>query len=269
VTINFNGHTALITGASSGLGAEFARTLAARGANLVLVARRGDLLDALATTLRREHGVTVTTIATDLGRPGVATDLRAQLAEKSISIQTLINNAGFGTYGPFVGEDPERIAAEVQLNIATLVELTHTFLPDLLATNSGVLLNVASTSAFQATPNMAVYGASKSFVLSFTEAIAYEARTSGLHVLALCPGSTRTEFFDVVGSQSAAVGAIQTPSQVVATAMRALDKQKTPAYVVSGFPNKLSALLSGLAPRSVAVSAAGRLLVHGRGTIDR
>jgi uncharacterized protein len=265
MAINFEGGTALITGASSGLGAEFAKALAGRGSDLVLLARRGELLDAQAEILRKEFGVNVTPIATDLARPGIGAELRKELAARGVVVSTLINNAGFATYGGFVDEDAARIAAEIQLDVATLVELSHSFLPDLLAAGTGALVNVASTAAFQPLPGMAVYGASKAFVLSFTEAIAFETRSSGLSVLALCPGATRTEFFEVVGTEAAAVGRFQTPDQVIATAMRALDKTRTPAHVVSGGANKLSALMAGVAPRRLSVAIAARLLAEGPG----
>ena len=260
MTIDFSGRTALITGASSGLGAEFAHRLAARGADLVLVARRAALLEQHAATLRQKFGVTVTTIATDLARPGIGRDLRADLRERGITISTLINNAGFATYGRFAQEDAERIAAEIQLDVAALVDLSHAFLPDLLADGTGALVNLASTAAFQPLPGMAVYGASKAFVLSFTEALAYEHRDASLKILALCPGPTRTEFFDVVGADAAAVGRYQSAEQVVATALRALDRRSTPAHVVSGFGNRLSTAAVSVLPISAGAAMAGRLL---------
>ena len=258
VTITFSGQTSLITGASSGLGLEFARTLAARGSNLVLVARREAVLDQEAEALRAAHGVTVTTIAADLARPAAATELHAELSTRGLTIQTLINNAGFGTYCPFINEDPARIAAEIQLNVGTLVALTHALLPELTSAGRGALVNVASTAAFQPVPTMAVYSATKAFVLNFTEAIAHEVRDTGLRVLALCPGATRTEFFDVVGTEQAAVGGFQTSQQVITTAMRALDRKRTPAYIVSGAANKASTLAVSALPRSLAVAAASR-----------
>jgi len=260
MTIDLAGRTALITGASSGLGAEFARQLAARGSDLVLVARRAAQLDRLAAELRDAHGVTVTAHAVDLARPGIGVELRDQLAGEGIRISTLINNAGFATYNRFVEEDVARIIAEIQLDVTTLVELTHAFLPGLLADGTGALVNVASTAAFQPLPNMAIYGASKAFVLSLTEALAYEHRDASLKILALCPGPTRTEFFDVVGTDAAAVGRYQSAEQVVATALRALDRRSTPAHVVSGFGNRLSTAAVSVLPISAGAAMAGRLL---------
>ncbi|OZC59149.1 NAD(P)-dependent oxidoreductase [Rhodococcus sp. 06-470-2] len=248
--------TALITGASSGLGEEFATRFAARGENVVLVARRADRLNALARRIEADHGVTATVVAMDLGVPGIGETLRTTLADRGITPTTLINNAGFGTHGKFADEDPKRVAAEIALNISALVDLTHAFLPNL----TGALINVASTAAYQPTPNMAVYGATKAFVLNFTEALAFEHRASLLKILALSPGPTRTEFFDVVGSEDAAVGNFQTSEQVVATALRALDSRRTPASIVSGLSNKISAGSVRFAPRALATVISGRLL---------
>ena len=155
MAIDVAGTTVLITGASAGLGVEFAHRFAARGANLVLVARRADRLEALATELRGAHGIIVTVLPADLAAPGVGASLHQELTNRGITVNSLINNAGFGTHGAFVDEDLERVTSEIQLNIATLVELTHTFLPDLL-TGRGTLVNIASTASFQPTPGMAV-----------------------------------------------------------------------------------------------------------------
>ena len=266
MTINFAGRTALITGASSGLGKEFARRLAGRGSHLVLVARRGDLLEQQATALRDEFGVRVTVMARDLELPGAATELHAALDAQGVSVSTVINNAGFATYNTLIDEEPDRIAAEVRLNVGAVVELSRAFLPDLLREATGALVNLASTAAFQPLPGMAVYGASKAFVLSFTQAVAHETRGSGLSVMALCPGATRTEFFDVVGTEAAAVGSFQTAEQVVTAALKALDRRRTPPFVVSGAGNKVSAFLAGAAPRSLVVSMAGRMLSSGPST---
>lgn len=232
--------TALVTGASSGLGAEFARQLAARGADLVLVARRVDRLDELAADLRERHGVTVTVVARDLARPGAGAALAADLADRGLAVQTLVNNAGFATRNRFEDEDADRIGQEVALNVAALVEITRAFYPQLLAAGRGALVNVASTGAYQPVPLMAVYGATKAFVLSFTEALWYEAAGSGLRVLALSPGATSTEFFDVAG-ENARVGSLQTPAQVVGLALATLDRRNPPPSVISGTANRLTA----------------------------
>ena len=260
MTIDYTGTTALITGASSGLGTAFAIEFARRGADVVLVARREERLRELAERIEREHGVRATPIALDLARPDAHAALRAALDDRGIRIGTLVNNAGFGVKGAFVDADPARIAEMVQLNVASLVAITREFLPDLVREGRGALVNVASTAAYQPCPDMAVYGASKSFVLSFTEALAYESRESSLRVLALSPGATRTEFFDVVGTDDAAVGGFQSPEQVVTLALRRLDRGRTPASVVSGRANALTSTLVRFMPRRLALSASGRVL---------
>ncbi len=256
--MTYAGTTALITGASSGLGAEFAERFAARGANLVLVARRTARLEDLARKLSDAHGVSVTTLSKDLSRQGAGAEVRDELDGRGIRIDTLINNAGFATRGPLVEEDPAVIASEIAVNVASLVDMTRAFLPEMLATGKGALINVASTAAFQPVPAMAVYGATKAFVLSFTEALAHETKASGLRVLALCPGATGTEFFDVLGSQAAAVGRMQSASQVIDTALRALDRRTTPASVVSGWGNRILAGLGQRLPRHISLAVAGR-----------
>lgn len=260
MAMTYRGTTALITGASAGLGVEFATQFAARGADLVLVARREDRLRELAERLTREHGVTVTPIALDLATPDAATRLRKELEGRGIRIQTLVNNAGFGMRGSLVDADAARTAEMVQLNVATLTALTREFLPDLVTAGSGALVGIASTAAYQPCPNMAVYGATKAFVLSLTEAIAYETRGSGLRVLTVSPGATRTEFFEVVGTWDASVGRFQTPEQVVTKALRELDRPKGRASLVSGRLNAVAAKLAGLMPRRLTLAASGRVL---------
>lgn len=252
------GTTALVTGASSGIGEQFALALAARGADVVLVARRRDRLEALAARIRAEHGRHAVVLPADLSAPRAGADLAARVAEAGLVVDTLIANAGFATHGHFVDEKADRIADEIAVNVATLVDLTHALLPGMVARGRGAVVTVASTAAFQPVPAMAVYGATKAFVLSFTEAVAHETRHTGVKVLALCPGATRTEFFDIAGD-AASVGRRQTPERVVATAMRALDARRTPPSVVSGASNRLAALLPRLVSRRTALALTGRL----------
>lgn len=270
MSIDVAGTTVLVTGASAGLGAEFARRFAERGANLVLVARRAERLEQLADELRGAHGVTVTVLAADLAVTGAAARLRDELATRGIRIGSLVNNAGFGTHGDFSSADLGRLDSEIRLNVCALVDLSHTFMPDLLD-GAGTLVNVASTASFQPTPGMAVYGATKAFVLSFTEALWAEARGTRLTVLAVCPGPTRTEFFDVVGTEDAAVGRMQTAQQVVAATFRALDRRSSPPSVVSGFTNWVSSLSPRLVTRRLGALATARLLgdVRLRPPVDR
>ncbi|MFJ9641481.1 SDR family NAD(P)-dependent oxidoreductase [Streptomyces sp. NPDC004244] len=260
MTMTYRNTTALITGASAGLGVEFARQWAARGADLVLAARRLDRLETLAADLQDRYGVKAHAIAADLAQPGAATALRAGISARGLSVQTLINNAGFGSHGAVADQDPAQMEEMIRLNVLAVTELTRAFLPDLVSDGRGALVNIASVAAYQPTPAMAVYGATKAFVLNFTEAVAYETRDSSLRVLAVSPGPVSTEFFDVVGSRDAAVGRMATPEQVVTAARRALESRSTPPSVVVGLSNRLSALASALAPRRAALAVAGRAL---------
>jgi len=253
--------TVLITGSSGGIGEEFARQLAQRRANLVLVARRLDKLEELrATLLERHPDIQVDVIAADLSVPGSGAKLAEQLGDRRIDV--LINNAGVGLHGDFVDQDPERNAAQrnaaqIQLNCGTLVDLTARFLPAMTKARHGVVINVASTAAFQPTPSMSVYGATKAFVLSFTEGLWQETKGTGVRVLALCPGATETEFFARTGEEFLTRGR-QTSKQVVDTALKALDSSSP--TVVSGAANAVLALSTRLVPRRVMPSISQRLM---------
>src|SRR5215203_2588487 len=204
--IDYHRQTIIVTGASSGLGAEFACQLARRGASLVLVARRADRLQSLAAELTRAHSVAVTVVARDLGLPDAGRTLRAELESRGIYATGLVNNAGFGTHNAFTDEDPERLQSMIALNVSALVDLSRAYIDPLISADTGVLINVASLLGFQPTPYMSVYGATKAFVLSFTESLWEENRDTGLRVLAVCPGATQTEFYHAAGSQSADYG---------------------------------------------------------------
>ena len=250
--------TALITGSSGGIGEEFAVQLARRGVNLVLVARRADKLAALRDRLLETHpGLLVDVVAADLAVPGSAAELASKVADLGRRVDILVNNAGVGLHGDFVGQDVAANAAQVQLNCVTLTELTGIYLPAMTKARHGVVLNVASTASFQPTPGMAVYGATKAYVLSFTEALWKETKGSGVRVLALCPGATDTEFFARTGEEFLTSGR-QTSNQVVDVAMAALDKS-TPT-VVSGLANTLLATGYRFTPRRVMLEVSQRLL---------
>ena len=239
----------LITGASSGIGAEFARQFAARRHDLVLVARREPALAALADELRS---------AQDLSTPDSAAELHSRTADLGIEIEVLVNNAGFGTHGDVVDSDPQRLADEIQLNCGTLVGLTARYLPSMRGRRTGTIINIASTASFQPVPHMAVYAATKAFVLSFSEALWAEEKRHGIRVLAVCPGATATEFFDVAG-ESAVVGLKRSSTQVVDNTMRALAGSK-PSFV-DGFANAIAArVLPRFVPRRLVVAVAGRLV---------
>lgn len=255
--IDYRNQTFIVTGASAGLGAEFARQLAGRGSNLVLVARRADRLQALADELTRAHGVTVTTIARDLGRPDAGRTLRAELESRGIHATGLVNNAGFGTHHAFTDEDPDRLQDMIALNIGALVDLSRAFIEPLTA-KQGVLINVASLLGFQPWPYMSAYGATKAFVLNFTEGLWAEARGTGLRVLAVCPGPMDTEFFEAAGSQSADLGAKRlTPRAVVAQALATLDRRSAPPSVITN--GRSLTLLSRLLSRRQVAQIMGRL----------
>lgn len=192
----------LVTGASSGIGRELARCAAADGFDTVLVARREGALRSLAEELTAAYGGAHHVLPADLGRAGAPADLVAALERRSLAPQVLVNNAGIGSYGPFADQSLESQLVLVQLNVTTLVELTHRLLPTLVASGWGRVLNVASTAAFQPGPLMATYYASKAFVLSFSEALHDELRGTGVAVTALCPGPVNTEFQRVAGLES-------------------------------------------------------------------
>ena len=255
--LDHRGGLTLVTGASSGIGAEFARQLARRGSNLVLVARREDRLTTLAAELEAAHRVSVIVLVCDLAEPDAAARLAAELRARGLRLTGLVNNAGFGTHGPFAQEDAGQLRREIAVDVQALVELTRTFIDDLRAAQQGVLINVASMAAYTPVPRMAVYGAAKAFVLSFTEALWYEHRGTGLRVLALSPSATRTEFFDVTGPEAAGGQRLQTPQQVVETALRALDRRNPPPSIAVGRTNRMLLALGRLASRKRAVMMMG------------
>lgn len=249
--------TALVTGASAGIGYEFALQLAARGYDLVLVARRRDRLDELAARVRTANaGARAEVVVADLADPAATAAVAAAVAHLGLEIELLVNNAGFGTHGRFETLPPERERDEIAVNVGALVALTHAFLPAMLARKSGGVINVASTAAFQPVPYMAVYGATKAFVLSFSEALREEVHRRGVRVVALCPGPTATEFFG--GDVSAPKGPVRTVGEVVATGLRALDAG-TPA-AIDGTSNRLLIASANLIPRRWAAHIAGRIM---------
>lgn len=256
--MEFNDVTALVTGASGGIGEEFAIQLAQRGANLILVARRADKLSALRDTLLARHpGIVVDVLAADLAVPGSGAELASGVSELGRTVDVLVNNAGVGLHGDFVGQDADANAGQIQLNCGTLVDLTARFLPSMVQRRHGVVINVASTAAFQPTPGMAVYGATKAFVLSYTEALWQECKGTGVTILALCPGATETEFFERTGEQFLTDGR-QTSKQVVDTAFTALGKSSP--TVVSGLRNNLLAAGYRITPRKLMLTVSERLL---------
>jgi len=244
----------LITGASAGLGAEFARACARRGEALALVARRRDRLEAL----KAELGGDVHIFAADLALPGAAESLIAELAAEGLTVTTLINNAGFGLAGKFAERPLERLREMIDLNIRTLTELCHLVLPAMRAAGKGAICNIASTAAFQPGPNMAVYYATKAYVLSFTEALHHELKGTGIRVSALCPGPTESEFSDVADSHSPTLERMKMPAApVVEAGLDGLDRNK--AVVIPGFKNKIGAQASRFLTRAAMRRIIGRI----------
>ncbi|AIQ53105.1 SDR family NAD(P)-dependent oxidoreductase [Paenibacillus sp. FSL R7-0331] len=248
----------LITGASSGIGEAFAHEFAARGSHLILVARSETKLINLAERLHKKHGIQAQVMVSDLSHNGSAAELYQQCVQRGLNVDCLINNAGFATHGLFEQLSGPRQHDEVMLNVAAVVDLTHLFLPDMLNKKSGMVINVASTAAFQPTPSMAVYGATKAFVLSFTEALWEENRKRGVQFLALCPGSTETEFFNIVGTDEASVGKRDTPENVVQVALRALQAKKV--YAIPGIKNFISAQMPRFFTKKQILFVVGRML---------
>ena len=254
---------ALVTGASAGIGLAFAEHLAADGHDLILVARRRDRLDSLAKTLGQKHGVAIEVLAADLIDSAELREVEARAAAAP-GLDLLVNNAGFGTSGPFVESEPEAEAREIQLNVLALSALTRAALPPMVERGSGAVINVSSLAGFGPGPYNATYSATKAFVTSFSEALAEEVRGSGVVVQALCPGFTRTEFQDVAGvevSDLPSFAWMEADSVVDASlaALRSGDVLCVPglgnqaaAWAVRGLPRRLVA-------RAYGTIMAGRL----------
>ena len=247
---------ALVTGASSGLGVEFARQLAERGHDVTLVARREDRLVALAAELEQHYKISATVLVADLeshdGRERVAATLRN--GEPWI----LVNNAGFGSRGRFVTAKPDREIAEVMLNVLAVHELTAAVLPGNVQHRSGGVINVASTAAFQPLPYMATYGATKAFVLSFTDALTVELAGTGTRMLTLCPGPVETEFGDIAGnSAELAKQGLMSAADVVRAGLRAFERNHR--ICVPGRSNAIGAVGVRLLPRAAVRRIVGRL----------
>jgi len=245
------GKTALVTGASAGLGLELARLFAADGHDVVLVARRRDKLEELAGELQKDHaGVRAHVVAEDLADPGAPERIRSALAERAIDVEFLVNNAGFGNSGAFAEGDLARVLGMIQVNVTALVHLTRLELPAMIARGSGRILNLGSTAGFQPGPFMAGYYASKAFVNSFTEALSFELRGTGVTATVSCPGPTLTEFGKVAGNAESrlfkmgAMGA----REVALHAYRAMMRGRPMA--IPGLRNKLGVQLLRIGPRA-------------------
>ena len=259
-TNSFAGKWALITGASSGLGVEFADLLAAQKVNLVLAARRQEPMEKLASELRRKYGVDVLVEAIDLGSPGAASRLKISLDARSVAIDILLNNAGYGLHGDFLETPIERTANMIQLNITTLTELTYLFGRDMVKRRSGHILLVASLLAFQAVPSYAAYAATKAYVLALGEALHDEFRPYGVVVTSLSPGHTATGFDAAAGAPASPLLGLFTmnPRPVAASGIRALLQGRP--MVVAGLSNKMAAFSNRLTPRSIQRATMRRIM---------
>lgn len=259
----WQGKWALITGASAGIGAAMARELAAGGTNLVLTARRGDRLDSLAAELGDKHKVRALVCVADLALPLGPQQVFSFTEEKQIAIDLLVNNAGFGAYGEFHKVALDRLVEMTKVNVTAVVQMTHLYLPGMIARRNGHILVVASTAAFQAVPYISTYAATKVFDLHFAEGLAEEVRPYGVHVCALCPGSTETEFFQVAGQRNHTRRAPESAEKVAHVGLEALAAGKT--SVISGFTNWLGAEAIRMVPRRVVARVAANMFRHVEG----
>lgn len=252
----FDGTSVLITGASSGIGEAFAHSLAKKGSNLILTARSQDKLAHIAADLRKKYRVAVHVFPTDLTSPNAPRLLIEKIKASGLSVDILVNNAGFGKWAHFLGESADTYAKMLALNIDALVRLTYLCVPDMLARGKGGVINVASTAAFQPIPYQAVYSASKTFVLSFTEALAGEYRERGIRFLALCPGFTATNFMATANASTAGVS-FATPEDVAEAGLTAFVKGKD--YLVHGRANYLLSLLPRILFRATIINIVARM----------
>jgi uncharacterized protein len=250
---DLKGQTALVTGASSGLGAAFARLLAERGADLVVTARRKENLDALAKELEEKHGVSVQVVALDLSEPGAPEKLWNETEGAGRKVDVLVNNAGGGLHQNFVDTPWERIAKQIQLNVVSLTELTHRFVRAMVSRGRGHVLNVSSIGAYTPTPTYSTYSAGKAYVRDFSEAIAFELKDTPVRVCSLCPGGTLTEFHQAAGHELPKLfrATFMTAEDCAKIGLRALFGRRR--NVVAGFVNALSMFFTRFVPRRLLV----------------
>ena len=260
-TYPYSESTALVTGASRGIGAALAHTLAEQGVRtLVLTARSESDMETLATKIFEDYGIRIETIVADLADADAPAAIKVETDRRGLTVDLLINNAGWGTHGTFDATDPTKSHDMIAVNVQALVELSHLYLPQMIAQNRGAIVNIASTAAFQPVPFMAVYGATKAFVLSFTEALAVEIRelgADGVRIVALCPGGTATNFGDGMLRGHFEKTHQHTPEQVAEETLAALNKN-TPVAVV-GTANYFMTLSGRFAPRRTVAEIAGSM----------
>lgn len=259
MAMDFNGKTVLITGASSGIGLGYTHEFATRGANLVLVARSKAALETLATEIKNSKNVQVSTIALDLANLDSGQKLIDIVGAEKLTVDVLVNNAGFGTNNRVAKEDRSKIQQEIVLNVATLVDLTAWVLPGMLERDFGVVINIASTASYQPVPGMAVYAATKAFVRSFTEALWGELEGTKVRALTVSPGATKTEFFNVAGANPA--GPLAPVSDVVNATFAALDSKSSTPSIVVGSLNAMMSKLTQFVPKKAVLKIADRLFL--------
>ncbi|GAB2493967.1 SDR family oxidoreductase [Luteococcus sediminum] len=248
---------ALVTGASGGLGQAYCDHLAAQGHDIVLVSRRTEQMEQIAEGLRQRHHVETLVLGVDLAQQSERDRLAAELEDRGVEVGVLVNNAGFGTIGDFAEADVERMNDEIALNCAAVAHLSRLFLPAMLERGRGTVINVASTAAFQPIPTMAVYAATKSFVLSLSQALWEETRRTPVRVIAVCPGATKTPFFDTAGDDKV-LSRRRTPEQVVTSTFTALER-RAPS-VTDGVFNALQGQVAKFSPARIAVPVARRVV---------
>jgi short-subunit dehydrogenase len=253
----WRGKWALVTGASSGIGLELAKQLAGGGANLVLTARRSDILAQLALELKAHYNIQVETFPADLIRPETPEEIFRFTEQKRIPIDILVNNAGFGKYGEFFRADSQRLMEMLQVNITAVVNLTHLYLPAMAQRKSGYVMIVSSAAAYQAVPYISTYAATKAFELIFAEGIAEEMHRYGVKVSCLCPGSTETEFHAVAGQPGRTSPRRETAEKVARVGLAALAAGRP--SVISGARNRINVEAQRLFPRRFVTYVAGRL----------
>ena len=258
--MDFKGKTAVVTGASSGIGLGYAHELAARGANLVLVARNRKQLEKIAADIKAVNDVRIDVIALDLSKPTSGQELLDNLKKLKLSTDVLINNAGFGTNQRVAKEDRVKIQQEIMLNVVTLVDLTTAVLPDMLAKDFGAIVNIGSTASFQPVPGMAVYAATKAFVRSFTSALWGEVKGTNVRVLTVNPGATATEFFKVAEAKPA--GPLAPVREVINATFKALDSKNSSPSIIVGGQNSIMAQMTRFAPAKAVIKIAGKLFLH-------
>ena len=256
--------TALVTGASSGIGAEFARQLAAKQANLILVARSEDKLQELAEQLQSQHGIQTYVMAQDLTEPQAGATIFEKIEYQGLRIDLLVNNAGFGDYGVFCDRPLEKQLAMIQLNVNVLVELTGLFLPAMKHRGEGGIINISSIAGYQPIPKMSVYAATKAFVLNFTEALWAENKDTGVKILAVCPGPTESEFFQAAEFPVSVMDKNQnrmkltSNTEVVAEALKALENKQS-NLVTGGLINQVIVNLPRFLPRDILVKQLAKI----------